>query len=409
MAVARNCKMLLHTLCVVVRGIIWLFEYAAHNLKQQMAQLILNVPIMLLENPDAPPEVKQLGFDCLGSLAHLPDFLPELYVNYDCCPASPECLLERTMQALHKGVFPVDGKIGGPHSSALHAMVATLASSLQRVKDSPVGCQEFNTRMVEARRSKLEQRAAASVFNTSPTKGLEQLPSLWPLDSSKAATFLHQNKFIHKKALGEFFGSRSKISIPEQARETALDGQPPPDFSKQTLQAFIRSFEWACTPFDRALRELLHSFRLPGEAQMIDRIMEAFAAWYHECNPSAFASPDTGYTLAFSLMMLNTDLHNASIKKKMTCAGFIKNNRGIGTGGADLEDEFLSELFDSILKNEIRMVSEQLPEDLGAFEWEQLVQKNSDRYLLRDAGVWGHHAEKLVFGSTWSGLSLIHI
>ena len=41
-------------------------------------------------------------------------------------------------------------------------------------------------------------------------------------------------------------------------------------------------------PFLR--RQFLWSFRLPGEAQKIDRMMEAFASRYCLCNPGVFQS-----------------------------------------------------------------------------------------------------------------------
>jgi hypothetical protein len=37
-------------------------------------------------------------------------------------------------------------------------------------------------------------------------------------------------------------------------------------------------------------RQFLWSFRLPGEAQKIDRMMEAFAQRYCLCNPGVFQS-----------------------------------------------------------------------------------------------------------------------
>jgi hypothetical protein len=43
-------------------------------------------------------------------------------------------------------------------------------------------------------------------------------------------------------------------------------------------------------------RQFLWSFRLPGEAQKIDRMMEAFASRYCLCNPGVFQS--TGQRLA---------------------------------------------------------------------------------------------------------------
>ena len=46
--------------------------------------------------------------------------------------------------------------------------------------------------------------------------------------------------------------------------------------------------------------------------------MEKFAARYCACNPNdtLFASADTAYVLAFSIIMLTTDLHSEKIKQK---------------------------------------------------------------------------------------------
>lgn len=42
--------------------------------------------------------------------------------------------------------------------------------------------------------------------------------------------------------------------------------------------------------FSLRFRQFLWSFRLPGEAQKIDRMMEAFASRYCQCNPGVFQS-----------------------------------------------------------------------------------------------------------------------
>ena len=62
------------------------------------------------------------------------------------------------------------------------------------------------------------------------------------------------------------------------------------------------------------------------------------------------------YILSFSVIMLNTDLHNASIaeNKKMTREGFIRNNQGINDG-EDVPVEVLDALFTKIQEDEIRM------------------------------------------------------
>ena len=61
--------------------------------------------------------------------------------------------------------------------------------------------------------------------------------------------------------------------------------------------------------------------------------MQAFAERYCQCNPDQvknFKTPDTVFLLAFAIVMLNTDLHNSSIKpeRKMKLEEFIKNLRG---------------------------------------------------------------------------------
>lgn len=57
----------------------------------------------------------------------------------------------------------------------------------------------------------------------------------------------------------------------------------------------------------------LQGFRLPGEAQKIDRLMEKFAERFVKCNPGSFKSADVAYVLAYSVIMLNTDAHNPQV------------------------------------------------------------------------------------------------
>ena len=53
---------------------------------------------------------------------------------------------------------------------------------------------------------------------------------------------------------------------------------------------------------------------VPGEAQKIDRMMETFAQRYCQLNPDIFTNSDTCYVLSFAIIMLNTSLHNPSVK-----------------------------------------------------------------------------------------------
>jgi len=125
--------------------------------------------------------------------------------------------------------------------------------------------------------------------------------------------------------------------------------------AKVILKAFVDALDFApFEQFDEALRFFLSLFRLPGEAQQIDRIIEHFAMGYHAARPGTFSAGDTAYVLAFSIIMLNTDAHSAQIEHKMTLEQFLRNNQGIDCGG-DLPDDMMTSLYHSIRANEIRM------------------------------------------------------
>ena len=84
--------------------------------------------------------------------------------------------------------------------------------------------------------------------------------------------------------------------------------------------------------------------------------MEKFAERYCTQNPLVFPTADAAFILSFSIIMLNTDLHNPAIKpeRRMTKEGFIRNNRGI-CNGADLPSELLTAIFDRIQSNQISL------------------------------------------------------
>lgn len=55
-------------------------------------------------------------------------------------------------------------------------------------------------------------------------------------------------------------------------------------FNKEVMYCYVDQLDFCGKDFVSALRTFLEGFRLPGEAQKIDRLMEKFAARYLECN-----------------------------------------------------------------------------------------------------------------------------
>ncbi|KAI1133891.1 hypothetical protein F5Y05DRAFT_253210 [Hypoxylon sp. FL0543] len=114
-------------------------------------------------------------------------------------------------------------------------------------------------------------------------------------------------------------------------------------FSAAVLRSYMRTFSFFEEPMDMAIRKLLMEAELPKETQQIDRCLQAFANRYHECNPGIYSTPDQAYFIAFSLLILHTDVFNKNNKYKMQKADYLKNTHGEG-----IFDDILECFYDNI-------------------------------------------------------------
>jgi hypothetical protein len=114
-------------------------------------------------------------------------------------------------------------------------------------------------------------------------------------------------------------------------------------FAQAVLRSYCRKFSFFGEPIDMSLRKFLLEAELPKETQQVDRVIQALADRYHECNPGVFMSPDQAYIVAFSLMMLHTDAFNKNNKRKMQKHDYIKN-----TSGQNVSDDVLGCFYDNI-------------------------------------------------------------
>ena len=194
----------------------------------------------------------------------------------------------------------------------------------------------------KAKQKKTALNNGLRMFNFKPKRGIKMLledgfiPEDTPEEISK---FILSNEVLDKAMIGEYLGEVDEYNV-------------------AIMHAFVDAMDFAKRRFVDALRLFLQSFRLPGEAQKIDRFMLKFAERYITGNPNAFANADTAYVLAYSVIMLNTDQHSAKLKgARMTPEDFIKNNRGINDS-ADLPPEYLTGIFEEIAHNEIVLSGE---------------------------------------------------
>jgi len=200
-------------------------------------------------------------------------------------------------------------------------------------------------------------------FNMDPKKGIEFLilHNLVKETPEEVAQFLYKEEGLNKTAIGDYLGEKN-------------------DFNEAVLKAFVELHDFTDLILVQALRQFLWSFRLPGEAQKIDRMMETFAQRYCQLNPDIFTNPDTCYVLSFAIIMLNTSLHNPSVKDKPSVEQFITMNRGINDG-ENLPRELLISLYESIKTEPFK-----IPEDDGNDLMHTFFNPDKEGWLWKQGG-----------------------
>ncbi len=166
------------------------------------------------------------------------------------------------------------------------------------------------------------------------------------VDASIGHFLWDHRKELSKTELGDLFG------------EDTIE-------AKRIYNAFVSKFNVLGLDLDLALRRLLYLFKLPGEAQKIDRVMQVFSKHYYDANcgensplplvREAIKSPKEAYTLVFALIMLNTDAHTENLPKRMSCQEFLDNIRYSTKEGIFIDNDYLSDMYYRIVNEEIKM------------------------------------------------------
>ncbi|XP_010781599.1 golgi-specific brefeldin A-resistance guanine nucleotide exchange factor 1-like, partial [Notothenia coriiceps] len=101
-------------------------------------------------------------------------------------------------------------------------------------------------------------------FNQKPKKGIQFLQEKGllsnPIDNNQVAQWLRENPRLDKKMIGEFVSDRKHMEL---------------------LDSFVNTFGFQGLRIDEALRLYLEAFRLPGEAPVIQRLLETFTDNWH--------------------------------------------------------------------------------------------------------------------------------
>lgn len=380
---------------------------------------LLLIPIAEGRKPGSTSEMQQVALEGIIGFCCQPSFVHNAYINYD-CRIKRFNVYEHICTLLSKAAFPVNGPVNSVHVLALDGIMAILTSlgintqpplheyivpatclsekngtgdeqanmgfvdiwsPLARGEGPPAleylklnGIQSLDIGPAQAFRAEklLKSRLAtvAEHFNREIKKGLQYCQSLnllpKPLDPLILGRFLRYCPGLNKAAIGEVLGERDS-------------------FYDKVRDAFIDTFNFNGLDFDMALRLFMDAFRPPGEGQKIDRIMQIFGRQYYlqAGQLSGLKSADAAYVLAFSVIMLNTDLHNSQNKKKMSPEDFARINDNTNDGDP-MPKELLDRIYKAIAAKELKISSECGADEMAGqlVYWEELEREANQSHSM---------------------------
>lgn len=291
-----------------------------------------------------------------------------LWRNYDC---DMDCvnLYDHITQFLCRWIFaqPMPGAVAMvPRSSpsglqlvALDMVLGIVERMAARHESDRTDESELQSTLRVQRERKALLAAGAAAFNHKPKDGIAYLAQqglLAPSGRERArsiARFLKDSPLVDKRLLGDYISRAENVDV---------------------LAEFIDLFDFGECDVAEAMRALCEAFRLPGEAQQIARITETFARKYFASRPPGIRSEDAVYVLAYSIIMLNTDLHNPQVTRRMTTADYQRNLRGVNDG-ADFDQAYLAAIYDGIRRREIVMPEEHAGQLGFDYAWKELLRR----------------------------------
>lgn len=361
------------------------------SLKIEIGVFLEHIFIKILESENASYHQKLLVVEVLYNITQNPKTTLELFLNYD-CDVEEKDIFGRIIFILGKiavGKNKLDSTAQQQENILKHTSLETLASIVttqaawldkettylkteiqnEDLEESSTDISDALLEFDKNKHLKTNLSKAVAKFNIKPILGIKFLHESGYLNSGspgEIALFLKTTPGINKTVLGEFFGSKKEPNL-------------------SIFYEFVQLFDFKNVGIVEAIRSFLSSFRLPGEGQVVDRIMQQFSVQYYKDNSSLFEEADAVYVLSFAIIMLQTDLHNISISKKMPLAQFQIMNAGINKG-KDLDPEYLEDIYNTVKNNKFTLEEdEEAREKLesSGMKRHELYMKETERMLQK--------------------------
>lgn len=381
------------------------------HLHAQIELTFLHISDILLDKAVLPGnksnilEFKELLLEKISIIWNRkPEYLVNAFIRYDCKLNRMDLasIISGTLCKLTLSTLNSHHKLFANSFSSLSTFLNFMfkeVESYDTVDRKPI---EQSNEIINQKKRKIEYMSAADRFNKKPIEGLNQFIKcgfIKSLDDKEIANFLFGNKgALNKQKIGLLLCDPSKLTL---------------------LRCYMENFNFQGYRLDEALRIMLSKFRLPGESQQIERIIEMFSEVYSNQNDidetqingsnndneessesiiedensqemkvqideKVTLDTDSAFVLSYSLIMLNTDLHNPQIKVHMSFDDYCSNLKGCYKEN-DFPEWFLAKLYTSIKEKEILMPEEHHGnEQVFKDEWNNLI---ASSYIITKAKV----------------------
>ena len=426
------------------------------HLKQEIGVFFSKILLRILGSAHSSVQHKHCVLLLLQKVCRQAQTLVDMFLNYDCNMESVD-IFERMVNELSsiaKGISTADNSISYTTTIRILALDCLVTIMKSLVQWSSELIDEESTKKIERKLStqhneiinkkNSKNNLHDSTDSTDNNMNMDADASQSPIDSftqqkqkkyqlargkklfnnnkpKKGIDYLIENGHIKNdpEDVASFLLHSDGLDLTQIGQYLGLISDP---FCKNVLYAYVDLQRFENMEIYTALRRFLLGFRLPGEGQQIDVIMEKFAErYYHdnckkistqeESNSSSkqshqeekqeeqeqqqqqqqdnenqkqeqqengnttndddtttnhtnttnddddngfiFKNADAVYIFAYHMIMLATDLHHPSVKKKLTKQEWINNNRGLNDG-KDFPKEFLLKIYDTILQNPLK-------------------------------------------------------
>ncbi|EMD44498.1 guanyl-nucleotide exchange factor, putative [Entamoeba histolytica HM-3:IMSS] len=297
----------------------------------------------------------------MQKLATQPQIIIDLFTNYDCMTFGMNLfeefmsLISFILSSQFKMETPdeLSSKIIEIRRAAYKIIQSVIESiqmqiqSMQKLEEKGIveiinsvpvqsHCQE-GIELLKQRKRKVDVIYAKQLFKNKPNDGVAYMikTDLCSNSPDSIAQFLMRLEGIDKTALGKYLTSNK-------------------DLNKEVFKEYMKLIDFTGLNIDEALRTMFNLFVMPGEGQVVDRVIEMFSIRYAECMNEKInelnITSNQIYFLATTIIFLSTETHNANVKTR-TMDTYEKFKGMVEQFNFTLPDDYLQPLYQSVTQN----------------------------------------------------------